>query len=48
MGVGGLLGGYVGAGLQPRLPEALLRRGLGVLALALGVRYLLLGLISGH
>jgi uncharacterized membrane protein YfcA len=28
MGAGGLLGGYVGAGLQPRLPEALLRRGL--------------------
>ncbi len=36
MGAGGLLGGSVGAGLQPRLPEALLRRGLGVLALALG------------
>jgi uncharacterized protein len=44
MGAGGLLGGYVGAGLQPRLPEALLRRGLGVLALALGVRYAALGL----
>jgi hypothetical protein len=44
MGAGGLLGGYVGAGLQPRLPEALLRRGLGILALALGVRYAVLGL----
>jgi uncharacterized membrane protein YfcA len=44
MGVGGLLGGYVGAGLQSRLPEAFLRRGLGVLALALGVRYAVLGL----
>lgn len=44
MGLGGLLGGYVGAGLQPRLPEALLRRGLGVLALALGARYAGLGL----
>jgi len=44
MGAGGLLGGYVGAGLQPRLPEDLLRRGLGVLALALGVRYATLGL----
>jgi uncharacterized membrane protein YfcA len=44
MGVGGLLGGYVGAGLQSRLPEAFLRRGLGVLALALGVRYLALGI----
>ena len=44
MGAGGLLGGYVGAGLQPRLPEAVLRRGLGILALALGVRYAVLGL----
>jgi uncharacterized protein len=44
MGAGGLLGGYVGSGLQSRLPEPLLRRGLGVLALALGVRYLVTGL----
>jgi uncharacterized membrane protein YfcA len=44
MGAGGLLGAYVGAGLQSRMPEALLRRGLGVLALGLGVRYLVLGL----
>lgn len=44
MGAGGLLGGYVGAGLQPRLPERLLRRGLGLLALALGARYAALGL----
>jgi uncharacterized protein len=43
MGAGGLLGGYLGASLQSRLPEGLLRRGLGVLALALGVRYALLG-----
>jgi uncharacterized protein len=42
MGAGGLVGGYLGAGLQSRLPEALLRRGLGILALALGVRYALL------
>jgi len=41
MGIGGLAGAYLGARLQARLPEALLRRGLGVLALALGVRYLL-------
>jgi len=39
MGIGGLAGAYLGARLQSRLPEALLRRGLGVLALALGVRY---------
>jgi uncharacterized membrane protein YfcA len=44
MGLGGLGGGYLGAGLQSRLPEMLLRRGLGVLALALAVRYLVLGL----
>jgi hypothetical protein len=44
LGAGGLLGGYVGAGLQSRMPEALLRRSLGVLALGLGVRYLVLGL----
>jgi uncharacterized protein len=39
MGVGGLAGAYLGARLQSRLPEQLLRRGLGVLALALGLRY---------
>jgi hypothetical protein len=41
MGIGGLAGAYVGARLQSRLPERLLRRGLGSLALALGVNYLL-------
>jgi uncharacterized membrane protein YfcA len=44
LGAGGLAGGVVGARLAPRLPEALLRRGLGVLALALGARYLVLGI----
>lgn len=39
MGLGGLAGAYLGARLQSRLPETLLRRGLGVLALALGLRY---------
>lgn len=39
MGLGGLAGAYLGARLQSRLPETLLRRGLGALALALGVRY---------
>jgi uncharacterized membrane protein YfcA len=39
MGLGGLAGAYLGARLQSRLPEQLLRRGLGVLALALGLRY---------
>ncbi|HKT84433.1 MAG TPA: TSUP family transporter [Solirubrobacterales bacterium] len=39
MGIGGLAGANLGARFQSRLPEALLRRGLGLLALALGARY---------
>jgi uncharacterized membrane protein YfcA len=39
-GLGGLVGGAIGARLQPRVPEALLRRGLAVAALALAVGYL--------
>jgi len=39
MGIGGLAGAYLGARLQSRLPETLLRRGLGLLALALGADY---------
>lgn len=39
LGAGGLAGGYVGARLQPRLPETVIRRLLGVLVLAIGVRY---------
>lgn len=39
LGIGGLAGSYLGARLQGRLPELTLRRGLGLLALALGVRY---------
>jgi uncharacterized protein len=42
MGLGGLGGSYLGARLQARLPEALLRRGLGLLALGLGLRYAVL------
>ena len=44
VGAGGLIGGYVGASMQGRIAEQALRRGLGVLALALGVRYLVAGL----
>lgn len=40
-GVGGLVGGWVGASVQPRIPEAGLRRLLGVLALVLAAWYLL-------
>ena len=39
-GIGGLAGGWVGASLQPRIPEAGLRRMLGVLALVLAAWYL--------
>ncbi len=42
IGLGGLAGTYLGARLQSRLPETLLRRGLGVLALGLGLRYAVL------
>jgi uncharacterized membrane protein YfcA len=42
LGLGGLAGSYLGAALQPRLPEARLRRLAGVLAVAIGLRYLLM------
>lgn len=38
-GTGGLIGGYLGARLQPRLPERSLRLLLGTLATALGALY---------
>lgn len=38
-GVGGLIGGYRGARLQPRMPETALRLLLGVLAAAVGAFY---------
>jgi uncharacterized membrane protein YfcA len=38
-GLGGLRGGYLGAHLQPILPERALRVGLGVLAVATAVVY---------
>ncbi|BCJ47209.1 UPF0721 transmembrane protein [Actinoplanes ianthinogenes] len=43
-GAGGLAGGYLGARLQPYLPERTLRLLLGVLATALAVVYLVQGL----
>ncbi|MFD0689807.1 TSUP family transporter [Actinomadura fibrosa] len=39
-GLGGLVGGYAGARLQPRLPETALRLTLGLLATALAALYL--------
>jgi uncharacterized membrane protein YfcA len=44
LGLGGLAGSFAGVALQDRLSEGLLRRGLGLLALVLGVRYGVLGL----
>ncbi len=38
-GVGGLIGGYLGARLQPRLPETALRLLLGALATGVGALY---------
>jgi uncharacterized protein len=39
IGLGGFAGGWVGASLQPRIPERALRNLLGVLALALAALY---------
>jgi len=44
IGLGGLAGAYLGARLQSRLPETLLRRALGLLALGLGLRYAVLAI----
>ena len=44
LGVGGLAGAYTGARIQSRLPDALIRRLVGGLVLAIGVRYLWAGL----
>ena len=45
IGLGGLGGSYLGARLQPHLPERALRRLLGLLAFALALRYLLQALL---
>jgi uncharacterized protein len=44
LGIGGLAGGYLGARIQSRLPDVLIRRLVGVLVIAIGARYLWLGL----
>jgi uncharacterized protein len=43
LGLGGLAGAYTGARIQSRLPDLLIRRVMGALVLAIGIRYLLLG-----
>jgi uncharacterized membrane protein YfcA len=44
LGVGGLAGGYTGARIQSWLPDVLIRRLVGVLVIAIGIRYLVPGL----
>jgi uncharacterized membrane protein YfcA len=44
LGAGGLAGAYIGARLQSRLPETVIRRIVGVLVLLIGARYLWAGL----
>jgi uncharacterized protein len=44
LGAGGLAGGYTGARIQGRLPDQVIRRSLGLIVIAIGVRYLLAAL----
>ena len=44
LGIGGLAGAYTGARLQKRLPDALIRRLVGIMVVAIGARYLWSGL----
>jgi uncharacterized protein len=45
LGIGGLAGAYTGARIQSRLPELLIRRVMAALVVAIGIRYLITGLI---
>ena len=47
LGAGGLAGAYTGARLQSRLPDALIRRLVGILVVAIACRYLWSGLAAG-
>lgn len=44
IGIGGLLGSYLGASIQPRLPETTLRRILGILAAGIALNYVIITL----
>ena len=44
LGIGGLAGAYTGARIQGRLPDAVIRRVMGILVIAIGARYLWSGL----
>ena len=47
LGIGGLAGGYVGARMQPRMPETIIRRLLALVVVAIGIRFLVAGLMGG-
>ena len=44
LGIGGIAGGYLGARMQSRLPDILIRRIVGVLAVAIAAQFLRNGL----
>lgn len=44
LGAGGLAGAYIGARLQSRMPDLVIRRLIGALVIATGIRYLWAGL----
>jgi uncharacterized membrane protein YfcA len=47
LGIGGLAGGYAGARMHARMPEAIIRRLLALVVVAIGIRYLVAGLTGG-
>jgi hypothetical protein len=47
LGIGGLAGGYAGARMHARMPEAIIRRLLALVVIAVGIRYLIGGLTGG-
>jgi len=47
LGIGGLAGGYAGARMQPRMPETIIRRLLALVVVAIGIRFLVAGLMGG-
>jgi hypothetical protein len=44
LGIGGIAGGYLGARMQSRLPDTLIRRAVGILAIAIAAQFLKSGL----
>ncbi|HEY2269232.1 MAG TPA: TSUP family transporter, partial [Streptosporangiaceae bacterium] len=44
LGIGGIVGGYLGARMQSRLPDTLIRRTLGILAITIAAQFLKSGL----